>query len=283
VGLNLGKQVPGLSIGAGLDLVPATVQLENTLTFGDAQGTAKLGGDAFGIGARFGVMYNSPRVPALKLGVMYRTNVKLDFSGKGDFDIAEPFRDALPPDGDIKTSITLPQQVWGGVAYDVLPQLELEYDAVWINWAKFNELRIELPSSADGTMNVTVEREDYKNTLTHRLGVEYKLPAQQAAIRAGFIYDPTPIPTTTLSAQLPDVDRKMLTIGGSKAFGAYGVHAGLLYLLPSERDTSTADPYAPQYKGTYSASAFVLNVSLTGTFGAGAASASASSTPVAAR
>lgn len=35
--------------------------------------------------------------------------------------------------------------------------------------------------------------------------VEYKLISAKAAVRAGFIYDPTPIPSTTLSARLPAI------------------------------------------------------------------------------
>jgi long-chain fatty acid transport protein len=262
VGINLHKQVPGLSIGGGLDIVPATVLLENRLTFGDVEGTAKLGGDAVGIGGRFGVMYNSPKLKQLKLGVMWRSDVTLDFEGTGDFDIANPYRSQLPPDGVITTSITLPQSVWGGIGYAATPELEVEYNAVWINWEKFDELRINLPANA-----VTVSPQDYKNTVSHRLGLEYKLTAQKAAIRAGFIYDPTPIPSTTLSARLPDVDRKNVTLGGSKYFGNYSAHLGLLWVTPDERDTSDADPYAPQFKARYGVQAFVASLTLGGTFG----------------
>lgn len=264
-GVNLDKQVPGLSIGGGVDIVPATVELENTLTFGGVQGTAHLGGEAVGIGGRIGVMYNSPKVP-LKLGLMYRTAIDLDFEGQGDFDIDPEFRNQLPPDGDISTSITLPGSVWGGIGYAPVPALELEYNAVWINWEKFDELRINLPEDA-----VTVSPQNYKNTVTHRIGLEYKLLDQGAAVRAGFIYDPTPIPGTTLSARLPDIDRKNVTVGGSKYFGNYAAHLGFLWVTPDERDTADEDPYAPQYKARYGVEAFVFSLTLGGTFGGGGA------------
>ncbi|HEU0029825.1 MAG TPA: outer membrane protein transport protein [Kofleriaceae bacterium] len=265
VGLNLHKQVPGLSIGAGVDIVPATIELENAVRFGDTSGTAKLGGDAIGIGARVGVMYHPPSVQGLKLGVMYRSPVKLNFEGKGDFDIADPYRSQLPPDGDIKASITLPQTIWGGVAYSPIPNLEAELNAVFINWAQTwenGDLTVELPGGAE-----TSSAQDYKNTVTWRLGVQYGLPQYQAAIRAGFIYDPTPIPTTTLTARLPDINRVDLTIGGSKMFGQYGVHAGFLVVIPGERETSDA-LYAPAYKATYGVSALVFSLGVTGHFGA---------------
>lgn len=261
VGINLNKEVPGLSVGGGLDIVPATVELERTITFAQTQGTAHLGGDGLGLGARVGVMYKPPAAKQLSFGVMYRSPVKIDFSGKGDFDIDPQYRSQLPPDGDISTSIKLPQAVWGGAAYNATPELQLELNAVWQGWSSFKELRIELP---DGS--ATVAPQNYKDTVTFRLGGEYALTKQQAAVRAGFIYDPTPIPDTTQTAQLPDADRMDLTIGGSKYFGKYAANLGLLWVLPTERDTSM-EPYTPAYKGTYHVTAFVAALSLSGSFG----------------
>ncbi len=273
VGLNLNEQVPGLSLGLGVDIVPATIELENDLVFGaeaEAQGTVRLAGDTVGVGLRGGVMYHPPTVKGLKLGVMYRSPVKLDFKGNGDFDIADPYRSQLPPDGEISASITLPQSVWGGVAYSPIPNLEAEVDAVWQNWSQTFEdgdLTVNLPGG------ITSEQpQDYEDTVTFRIGAEYKLPAQQLALRAGFIYDPTPIPTTALTARLPDIDRKDLTLGASRTFGNYDAHLGLLWVLPGERDTST-DPNAPQFKATYGVQAFVVSVGVGGHFGAGAAPA----------
>ena len=266
VGINLNKQVPGLSFGGGVDLVPATVQLERAVVFGDTQGTAVLGGEAFGVGGRAGLMYHPAALKQLKLGVMWRSQIKLDFEGNGDFDIAQPYRDQLPPDGDIATSITLPQSVAGGVAYSPIPQLEVEANVVWINWSKFQELRITLPDDSD-----TVAPQDYKNTTTFRLGTEYAIN-KNASVRAGFIYDPTPIPNTTQTAQLPDVNRVNVTLGGTYKFGDYAASLGFLWVTPGERDTSD-ELYAPLYKGTYGVQAFVTALTLSGTFGGSAPAA----------
>lgn len=262
VGVNLDKYAPGLSVGGGIDLVPATVQLERAVLFGDTQGTAVLGGDAFGVGARFGVMYHPAALPQLKFGAMWRSQVALDFEGNGDFDIAQPYRDQLPPDGAISTSITLPQSFVGGIAYSPIPKLEIEANAVWIQWSKFKELRIELP---DGT--ATVAPQNYGNTTTFRLGGEYAIN-DQASVRAGFIYDPTPIPDTTQTAQLPDINRFNVTLGGTYKFRDYAASLGILWVTPGDRPTSDAT-YMPLYKGTYGVQALVTALSLSGTFGFG--------------
>jgi long-chain fatty acid transport protein len=261
VGLNLNNYVPGLSVGGGVDLVPATVTLERAVIFGDTRGTAELGGSAFGIGGRVGVQYRPAALRQLQVGVMYRSQVNLDFEGKGDFDIDPVYRGQLPPDGDITTKIRLPQSVSGGVAVNATPQLQLEVNAIWMNWKKFNELRIVLPGGVE-----TVSPQNYEDTVTVRVGAEYRLPNVGAAVRAGYVYDPTPIPGTTVSAQLPDGDRHVLTAGGSYKLGSYDVSLGLVYLIPASQTTSDAD-YMPQFKGKYEINAFIASLSLGGQFG----------------
>jgi long-chain fatty acid transport protein len=260
-GINLNKQVPGLTIGGGIDLVPATVELESAVVFGETRGTAHLGGDAFGVGGRIGVQYVPEALPQLHLGAMYRHSVKLDFVGNGDFDIADPYRNQLPPDGEISTSITLPSAFSLGVAYDATPELNLEINAVYQTWSKFETLTIDLPGDAE-----TVSPQDYEDKITLRIGGEYKVNPQ-VAVRAGYIYDPTPIPGTTVSARLPDANRHDITVGGSYSFGNYDVNLGLLYVLPGSQETSMTNAYEPQFKGTYEVTAFVASLGLQGRFG----------------
>ena len=69
------KWVPGLSIGGGLDVVPASVELNRDVFFGDVRGSANLGGKGVGLGGRIGALYRSPNLP-VSLGVL-RTGAKL--------------------------------------------------------------------------------------------------------------------------------------------------------------------------------------------------------------
>jgi long-chain fatty acid transport protein len=198
--------------------------------------------------------------------------VKLKFEGNGDFDIPDPYRSQLPPDGTINATITLPQQVWGGIAYSPAKNLEIEYNLVWINWTQTwdnGNLVLELPDDGNPATPrpESVQPQDYKNTFTHRLGIQYNMPKQKFILRAGAMYDPSPIPTTTLTARLPDINRKNITLGGSYAITPdYGIHVGLLWVTPGERDTSSK-MYEPLFKGTYGVQAFVANIGITGQFG----------------
>jgi long-chain fatty acid transport protein len=273
VALNLHQQVPGLSFGGGVDIVPASVELQRAVEFGSARGSVDLAADAVGVGFRAGVMYHPPSAPGLKLGVMYRSPVQLDFEGHADFDIADPYRAQLPPDGDASTTITLPRTVWGGIAY-AADNLEVELNAVWIEWSKTftpdpnrgagaTSLSIALPGDRSSDAP-----QDYRNTISYRLGVDYAVTPHKLNLRAGFVYDPTPIPTTTVTAQLPDIDRFAVTVGASRRLSQMlDVHAGALW-IPSRSRPSTSDPAFPIFHGTYSVQALVLSIGVTGRFGA---------------
>lgn len=284
IGLNLEKQVPGLTFAAGPDIVPASVHLKRSVQFGDTRGTVDLAADGIGVGFRAGLQYHPPKVKGLKLGVMYRHQVSLDFEGGADFDIADPYRAQLPPDGDASTTIRLPASIWGGVAYGV-ENFEVEVNAVWIRWANtFSDdpntggtsLTLNLPGGQTSRIP-----EDYENTLTWRLGFDYKFRPQKLNLRAGFIYDPTPIPTTTVTAQLPDVDRIALTLGASRQItDTIDGHFGALWIPQRERD-STSDPQYPIFHGTYGVQALVLSLGVTGRFGGGAKSEPAGTAKVA--
>ena len=264
VGLNLGSFVPGLTVGGGIDIVPATVELTQDIFFGTDVGSAHLGATALGIGGRLGVMYKPHGFQNLSLGAMWRSDVKENFSGTGNFDAPAPYRGTLPPDGDISTSITLPQSFTGGVAYRPAQNIELEANVIWTNWSVFKSLDILVPTTTGGTMTLSTP-ENYTNTVTFRAGAEYDMPLLGLGFRVGYIYDPTPVPASALTAQLPDINRNDLCAGASKSFGTYDVHLGLLWVLPSTRTTST-DQFMPEHKGSYDVTAFVTSVSLAAKF-----------------
>lgn len=271
LGLNLGSIIPGLTVGGGIDIVPATIELKQTIAFGTdctpSTCNAHLGATAVGVGGRIGAMYRPQSLPRLSIGAMWRSNVQEDFEGTGNFNALPEYRSMLPPDGDIKTSITLPQSLSGGVAYRPIDALELEADVIWTHWSKFKTLDITVPSPAGtGTLNI-VQPQNYSDETTVRVGAEYMVPTFGFAARAGFIYDPTPVPSTTLNPQLPDKDRYDLTLGASKTLGRYGVHFGALWVLPGSRSTSDK-LYMPELKGKYDVSAFVATLTLTGQFNA---------------
>ena len=255
--LNLAQWVPGLSLGAGMDLVPAEVRLTRDIPFGTDVGSAALSGSAFGLGGRAGLSYRPSALPALSLGLTYRSPVLLKFRGDADFDAPPAYRGSLPPDGGVHTSVTLPQMLIFGVSVAPLPEWDIELDATWRGWSSYDSLDVELP---DG--QVQSSRRDWKDSYTLRLGTEYTFDKRWSA-RLGAIWDQTPIPSTTLDFQLPDVNRIDLSAGfGAQITPLIRADVGALYVLPASRTTAMADPLEPPVKGTFRVDAWVFGLNV---------------------
>jgi long-chain fatty acid transport protein len=257
VALNFSHWIPGLSFAAGVDLVPANVHLAKDIPFGVDFATVELGAKAFGVGARAGLLYRPEGLRGLSFGLTYRSPVKLDFKGTADFDASPVYRSQLPPDGDGGTSLTLPQTIAFGVAVDPVPGWQLELDVDYKGWSSYDSLTINLPGGQS-----SYAEKNWENALALRVGTDIAF-AEGWSARAGFIWDQTPVPPTTLDFVLPDADRLVTSVGLGWAMSpAVRADLAALYVLPSTQTTAMDDPYRPPVKGTYQVTAMVIAASL---------------------
>jgi long-chain fatty acid transport protein len=255
--LNLSRWIPGLSVGMGPDLVPAAVRLVRDIPFGTDVAEAELSGEAFGLGGHAGLSYQPPALPQWSFGLLYRSPLELDFKGRADFDAPDAYRGSLPPDGDVRTGLTLPQMIVAGAAFRPLPGWEIELDGSWRGWSSYDRLDVELP---DGQVQSSVK--DWRNSFTVRLGTEYAFLDRWVA-RVGGVWDQTPVPESTLDFQLPDVDRWALSAGfGAQISPEVTADLGALVVLPRQRSTGSADPLEPPIKGRFEISAWVVGLSV---------------------
>jgi long-chain fatty acid transport protein len=255
--LNLSKWVPGLSLAAGADLVPASVRLTRDIPFGSDGGSVALSGEAFGLGGRAGLSYHPAALPALSLGLTLRSQVQLQFRGEADFDAPPAYRGSLPPDGDVRTSVTLPAMLVLGVGVEPVPAWQIELDADWRGWSSYEHLNLTLP---DGQVQSSAK--NWEDSFTVRLGTEYTF-AERWSARLGAIWDQTPIPTSTLDFQLPDADRIDFSAGfGAQISPLLHADVSVLYVLPVDRETAMENPLEPPIKGSFEVQAWVIGVSV---------------------
>jgi long-chain fatty acid transport protein len=261
----------GVTLGGGVDIVPASVELGRDIFFGAETGSVRLAGSALGFGARAGVMWTPRFLPDVSVGASYRSRVKLKFHGTGDFDAPEPFRPQLPADGDISAKASLPDSALFGVAVRPLPGLELEGNLQWMGWSAFDRIEVQLPGT---TMS---DPRHYRDTMTWRAGAEYQFRPLALDVRAGYAYDPTPIPENHLTVALPDIDRHVVSAGlsyhvppailGLQRLTDLSIDFGVLWVLPGEK--RTAEMSGPQLQGEFQVEALVTAISLGARFGGG--------------
>jgi len=144
--------------------------------------------------------------PDLSAGVSYRSSVKLNASGNVSFRPQIPVVNVI--DDDVTSSLTLPATGFAGLAYKVSPNLTVEADYQYIGWSSYNQLEIDFKN--DPTKNV-IEPKDYSNTYMIRIGGEYTMDALK--IRAGYLYDHSPVPSAYVDPILPDANRNGVNVG----------------------------------------------------------------------
>ena len=240
----------------GVDFAPASVYLRRDVLFGEEVGQAEISGSDFGLGGRIGILYKPEWVEGLSLGFMYRLPIDYTFTGDADFDVEDPaLRASLPPDGEGSAELSVPSAMTVAVAYRFPFGLQAELDATYVGWDTYDEVPLMLPGDV-----LSVSPRNWENQLAVRLGLEYA-PGPWST-RAGYVYDPTPIPDETLDFTLPDVDRHALTAGfGYDLPHNVRVDSALWVLIPNSRTTGT-EPFAPRDKGEYRVQAWVASLSL---------------------
>ncbi len=252
-----------LSLGVGVDIRMSKITLDR-YSFFDATAfglgildvaTAELETDmANAIGFNAGLLFKA--TDQITLGAAYRAAVDVDYEGTAT--ITQILTGVAPIDGavaagmgdhDVATSIAYPSVLTVGVAFKATDQLLLEVDVNMTGWSSFKELSITgLPTGPE-----TIE-EDYENSMTVRVGAEY-WKDDTLALRAGFLYDQTPVPNKSISPLLPDAKRTGFTVGVGKTFGSMTVDAAIMYLMFGDADTNGEHPF---YNGIYKNSALLF-------------------------
>jgi long-chain fatty acid transport protein len=245
------------SIGVGVNYVTGGVKMKlaTSIPFNSPPPLVNLDLKATGIGFNGGIIYKP--MPELSLGASYRSAVKLDATGSAKF---EPNYSVLNlPNGDAAASIKLPATGYFGASYKLMNNLEIEADYQYIGWSSYKELAIEF--KADPTKN-KVSPKNYQDTYILRFGAEYTMKSLQ--VRAGYLYDHTPVLTEYDEPLLPDANRNGVTIGlGYKLTENLRVDATYFFLKFDQRK---AEHTIVSLDGTYNSSATLIGIDVGYTF-----------------
>ncbi len=198
----LGIALPGnIDLGIGLTVTPSL--LGPTYVSYDARRGAtvdegvsvrldrdvRFGGSLL-VGARW-----AP-VPQFSVGAAYRQGVALRAAGAVDLRAGSIHADD-PLDFIDVFSV---DEVAIGLAFQLAPELSISTDMTWANWSSFRTLRNQVPAPG------------FHDTVSLRMGAEYVVD-RWAALRLGYAFEPTPVPTQVALSSYLDADRHVLSGG----------------------------------------------------------------------
>jgi long-subunit fatty acid transport protein len=161
-------------------------------------------------------------LPWLRFGAAYRGEVDLGVR----LDILANVDVAGIVTGDAIISIRAinyftPHRVEVGISADPHPRLTLAAGLAWEMWSRFRGGTSDVRILVDLGLNPPMVQaffpvDNFRDVLTPRLGAEYRHPlrgGRELALRAGYVYAPTPAPDPVGLSALVDNDRHLVTLG----------------------------------------------------------------------
>ncbi|MCW3122805.1 MAG: long-chain fatty acid transporter [Flavipsychrobacter sp.] len=208
-----------LSIGAGFVYTAGTFDLRKALPvhgpLGPFQGNtwdegvAHLHGNANGVGFNAGIQMKFSE--HFQVGATYRSQVNMDIgSGSAEFGVPLSLRSSFQ-NTTFESALPIPQVATLGIGVRPGERLTLTVDVSYIGWNSYDSLRIDFAKTSKTVQNIREPRK-YKNTVTPRIGANYKV-SKVVSLMAGGAYDPTPVTDGFVSPELPDADRINLSCG----------------------------------------------------------------------
>ena len=263
------KVLENLSLAAGFDVLWSQVSLKRktpVVVRGRAFPDAEIGltGEGNGAGYNFGLHYEP--LSGVKLGVAYRSQIKVSHSG--GLSTALPPQLGPGPTSGGQASIVYPPSLTMGIAYSRFKPFTFEFDTTWTGWSTYNKLKVNLdtPVPVNGVLATTIAiPKNWHDTWAFRFGANYAVN-EMMKIRAGYIYDLTPVPDSTFDPQVPDANRHIFTVGTDLKIQRFTLGIAYNYILSESRTKSNSVVFngvpAPlQANGRYNSDVHSLGLS----------------------
>jgi long-chain fatty acid transport protein len=242
--------------GASLLYYRITEDLSQQLNFISSTGTARLGlsGDRFTFG--LSTEAHAPEGIPLTLGIAYRHQAPLTLDGHAHFENIPPAFASSLQDQAASEKLTVPNDFYVGLAYDVLPNLKLMGSWNLERWRVYGQDQY----IGEKGLTITVPRR-YHNAWVYRFGAEYTkasfLPA--LTLRGGFLRSVSDQPTDTISPTLTDANSWAFSLGaGYEIIPNLRADAAFQYALFDKVTATGADAFP----GSYNTHVYLMSVGL---------------------
>ena len=252
----------GLSANAMYGYLKNTIAINNIGTASDGQ--LRLRDTKWGWGFNLGLLYEAS--PATRLGLVYNSQINLDFSPQAQFSnltgpIAAKLTAAGLLNGTVNMGIKVPQGVMGSVFHQMNDRWAVLGSVGWQQWSKFGQIDIGVESSAAAISSVTTQL-NFKDTWHGAAGAQYR-PSEPWLVNFGIAYDSKFQDGSNISPSLPTNTAWRFGIGGkkqeSKSF-SWGVAAEYVYGGSTSINKTSVAPIVAGGRGDLSGSFSNINV-----------------------
>jgi long-chain fatty acid transport protein len=166
-------------------------------------------------------------IDGLTFGAAYLSEVRHKITD-GDQEIRSLVNGALILKQGFSAKFILPATLRLGLAWQGDPWT-IEAGAQWTEWSSYKTLQ----ANFDNGTSLTSPK-NWHNAWLWRIGAQYRVN-KYLDLRAGFLYDVTPIPSDTLDPLVPSGDRKGFCGGFGLHLGGFTVDTGYNYIKDESR------------------------------------------------
>jgi long-chain fatty acid transport protein len=232
---------PRLSLAAGINYVYSDFKMRRVidpnqmigLPLGISPGKVTLEGFDDSWGYNLGLLFHLSE--RWKLGVAYRSKVKLELDGHAHYRLP-PVLDALYPPTDISPRIELPPIVSASIAAQLWEKWTFATEIVWTGWSVYDELAPKFRDSMLVPPSMKSSPQEWRDVFAFHFGAQYQLTPMWI-LRGGYIFDQSPVPERTLSPMVPDADAHLLSLGVGYTKNKFTIDVASMVLLFEDRHT----------------------------------------------
>lgn len=201
----------------------------------------------------FGLLFKPTE--AFSFGVSYRQGATIGFSGDVSF-IGLPAKPTgfpighsnLFPAGKGKAKLYMPYDIRAGVSVQATNNLTLNADVMFVGWSTYKSLDVDFVNNSTLWTDIK-SRKVWENSFTTRVGGEYRI--NKLALRAGYVYDGSPIPTQYMDPSLPGSNRHEFTLGlGYQILPSLRADAAFQFIAFTAEVDDSKLPFNGTYKNT---------------------------------
>ena len=226
------------SIGAGISAQYADATLTRALSNGPGmlEGFAEVEGDDWSYGWNIGFIYHPS--PTFRTGIGYRSKISHKLDGGNNEVTGTPLGGGFFR-SSVTARATLPETVHAGLYKEFTSKWGASVGFRWTRWNRFDELRIRTVGLPDD-----VTPQDWDNAISVNIGVDYFF-SEKWTLRAGYMFDETPVPDRTRTPRIPDEDRHWVAIGTSYNVNEeLKIDFGYTHLFIDDADLNVTVPIA---------------------------------------
>ncbi len=221
------KATDQLSMAFGMEVMYATLDMRKHVVLGAIEVDSNIqDADDYGVGFNFSGHYQFNEEWAA--GLVFRSPVKLKCEGTVDFTTLSGPSLPIFQDGKASGEVTLPLSLGGGVSWSPMSDLSVEVGAIWTEWSSFDSLDITTPAG------LNENPKDWRNAWRFNVGVEYDL-TDWLAIRAGYVFDQSPMTEGYEDYLVPTDDRHIYSVGLGFTHNDWNLDLAYAYIDPVGR------------------------------------------------